>query len=53
MDNLKKIFILPDRSSEIMLAACTIYPTYMTNVAGDFKDVQEVLAKLQSRLSMV
>ena len=49
--NLKKILILPDQSSSVMQAACQLYPTYMTHVLGDYKDILDILVKLKSRFS--
>ncbi|MCP4340136.1 MAG: hypothetical protein GY799_14905 [Desulfobulbaceae bacterium] len=51
LDNLKKIFVLPDNSNTVIQAACTLYPSYITNVFSNFDDVQDVLRKIKSRVS--
>lgn len=51
LDNLKKIFVLPDNSNTLIRAACTLYPSYITNVFSDFVDVLDVLIKIRSGIS--
>ncbi len=53
LDNLKKILVLPDASNTVIQIACTLYPSYITNVFSDYKDVRDVLTKLKSRFSML
>jgi Mg/Co/Ni transporter MgtE len=50
LDNLKKILVLPDNSSTVIQAACTLYPSNITNVISNFDDVQDVLIKIKSRI---
>jgi hypothetical protein len=50
LDNLKKILVLPEDSKTIRHTACTLYPSYITNVFSDYKDIQDVLIKIKSRL---
>ena len=49
LDNLKIILVLPDESKTIIHTACTLYPSYMTNVFSDYKDVRDVLIKIKKR----
>ncbi len=51
LDNLKKILVLPDNTKTVIQAACTLYPSYVTNVFSDFDDVQDVRIKIKSRIS--
>jgi len=51
LDNLKKILVLPENSKNVIKIACTLYPSYITNVFSDYKDVRDVLTKLKGRFA--